>query len=325
MNCFLDFHGVTVKIESNDSIFLDVVQSNYKHFLCQYISSPNLSINFSENEGIFAKQKKDSIPRLSQGLHQNEDSIYWENEFGFAILVKLESLTKWKIKGYHFNLLKQNTSEEQLKNYIRSMRWMIHFPIFSLLKKIKSMRLVHASTISKDSEAIIFAGLNKVGKSSLSRYIFENSNYKFMSDNFLLTDSKMIYGFPENNRLSPESIKHLNIGSINTKKIYGKHHLPFEKKQIELISKPKTVFIVNNFDILQITNISRESALNSLEAMHSYLQEFPEYTFYSMLDSFDSWKVINNPLFSDDVNFYKVYLPMDWSLKEVSNKVLECI
>jgi hypothetical protein len=325
MNCFLDIHGITVQIESENSIFLDVVRSNYRSFICEDVAAPNLNVNFSADSGEHAKQKKEISPRLSQGLHQNENSIYWENEFGFVISVELQSLKNWKINGYHFNLVKKNSEEEQLKNYIRSMRWMIHFPVFSLLKKFKSMRLVHASTISKDSEAIIFAGLNKVGKSSLSRYIFENYNYKYMSDNFLLTDSKLIYGFPENNRLSTQSIKHLNIESLNTNKIYGKHHIPFETKQIELIAKPKTVFIVNNFDSLEIKNISREFALNSLEAMHNYLQEFPEYTFYSMLDSFDSWKGINNPLFPEDANFFKIYLPMDWSLQEATDKVLECI
>ncbi|MDA9608757.1 hypothetical protein N9S24_01725 [SAR86 cluster bacterium] len=325
MKIFLDTHGIKAELESNNEGFIDLVSGNYKSFISEDLDEVNLRINFSLDAGEFAKEKKEGLPRIAEGLYQDKNTIYWENEFGFVIHVELIDFNNWNIHGYHFNLELANTSEDQLKNYTRSMRWMIHFPLFSLLKKVKAMRLVHASTISKNSNALIFAGLNKVGKSSLSRYLFEKYEYQYMSDNFLLTDGNMVYGFPEKNRLTPDSLEILNISPKSNNKIYGKFHMPFEESRVELVAKPQCVFIVNNSNTLEIESISRESALNSLEGMHSYLQEFPEYTFYSMLNSFDSWREEDCNLFPEDAKFYKIYLPLNWSLSSAAKKVLECI
>ena len=185
--------------------------------------APNLTVKFDRKAGLYAREMKSLLPRLSSGLYQNQNAIFWENEFGFAVQVQLNNLKSWEINGYHFDLDSENSEEDRFKNYTRSMRWMIHFPIFSLLKKYHNMRLIHASTLSKDSEALVFAGLNKVGKSSLSRYIFENYNFQYMSDNFLLSDSDQVYGFPEKNRLSPESMSNLDIDFSGEREIYGKY------------------------------------------------------------------------------------------------------
>ncbi len=325
METLLDVHGATALLSTDCGDFTHLIRSNYEVFLAKEPLEPNLNITFSQEAGYLAKKKKKSMPRLSEGLYQGKDSLYWENEFGFVVHISFKSFKEWNIYGYHFDLDNHNQNEEDLRNYTRSMRWMVHFPLFSLLKKYQSMRLVHASAISKNSNALIFAGLNKVGKSSLSRYLYENYQYEFMSDNFLLTDGKKVYGFPEKNRLAPDSLENLKISSRDNKKIYGKFHLPFDKNRLELRSQPKSVFIVNNHKDLKIECISRDSALNSLEGMHSYLQEFPEYTFFSMLDSFDSWKERDCSLFPEDVEFYRIYLPLDWSLSETAEKVLECI
>ena len=85
------------------------------------------------------------------------------------------------------------------------------------------------------------------------------------------------------------------------------------------------LFLVNNYKHLKIESINRDRALNSLEGMHRYLQEFPEYTFLSMLDCFDSWTQRQPSLFSEDTEFFRIYIPLDWSLSKTAEKVLECI
>ncbi len=325
MEAYIDLHGATAKLRSDSEGFLNLIKSNYEPFLKTDILDINLNIYFSKEAGKLALLKKKSMPRLSEGLHQSEESLFWENEFGFVTYIYCKNFEKWEIYGYHFDLDNRTQNEEILKNYTRSMRWMVHFPLFSLLKKFHSMRLVHASALSKDSKALIFAGLNKVGKSSLSRYLYENYQYKFMSDNFLLTDGRKVYGFPEKNRLADDALDVLKIKSKDSKKIYGKFHVPFDHNRLELVSKTQSVFLVNNYKDLKIETINRDDALNSLEAMHRYLQEFPEYTFLSMLDSFDSWNQGGPSLFSEDTKFFRIYLPLDWSLSKTAEKVLECI
>ena len=101
------------------------------------MTSPNIIVNFSEKSGKIAISRKKKLFRISESLYKNENCIYWENKFGFSVLVTFLSLDNWIIDGYHFDLIKNIKKEDRLKNYQRSMRWMIHFPIFLLLEKLQ--------------------------------------------------------------------------------------------------------------------------------------------------------------------------------------------
>ena len=58
------------------------------------------------------------------------------------LLVQIINKNLWKIEGFHFDLLNTKVIEK-LKNFQRSMRWMVHFPLFMMLEQTKKMRLVH--------------------------------------------------------------------------------------------------------------------------------------------------------------------------------------
>ena len=321
----LNVYGISVRIISDDSEFNDFVKSNYLLFVSESSSPPNISVSFSLESGNYATQKKCSMVRYGEGLLRDEKSLYWENEFGFAVFVNLNDPMHWRISGYHFDLIKDNSKEDRLKNYIRSMRWMIHFPIFSMLERFQGKRLVHASAVSKDGNAIVLAGLNKVGKSSLGRYLYAHYGYKYLSDNFLLADGARVYAFPEKGRLSPETLRNLNISGVSKQVIYGKHHVPIALEEIEIQAKPAFVFIVGNHRERDVIPIVREQALRLLESLHRYLQEFPEYTFYSLLDSFGFWSRELNPLFPDQTRFFLLSLPLDWSIEETTKEIIKCI
>ena len=286
---------------------------------------PNIEVNFSKRDGLQAKESKEKLARLSEGLYHGRNSIFWENEFGFVTYIYGPSNDRWIIHAYHFDLLENKGKEEKLKNFTRSMRWIVHFPIFSLLEFLQQKKLVHASVLSKNNKALVLAGLNKVGKSSLARYIYEKYDFKFMSDNFLLTDGKKVFGFPEMNRLSTDSLSNLNLNISNTNLIYEKHHIPFEKDRLELESEPKNVFILRNSDSIKIEPIDSILAVKILDGIHKYLQEFPEYTFYSIFYSLNSWEKKNTDLFPEDTNFYFLSFPLDWSLEKTSKEVMKCI
>ena len=321
----LNVFGITAQIITDDYEFFIFVTSNYTLFPSVKINEPNITVFFSLESGNYAKQQKDLMERFGEGLHRDNKSLYWENEFGFAIFVDLSDPMHWRVLGYHFDLCKNIGVENQMKNYTRSMRWMIHFPIFSMLEQFQGKRLVHASAISKDGNAIVLAGLNKVGKSSLARYLFDNHGFKYLSDNFLLTDGEMVYAFPEKGRLSPESLSNLNVTGVSKQIIYGKHHISVELENIEIQANPECVFIVCNHEKRGIIPISQVEALKLLESMHRFLQEFPEYSFYSLLDSFEFWSRDLNPLFSDQSHFFKLTLPLDWSIKQTSEDIINCI
>ncbi len=321
----LDVYGIKVALFSYDLQFLNFVESNYPCFQSKQIISPNIKIWFSTKYGTVAKEKKTDLMRLGEGLYRGEKSLYWENEFGFSVFIDLHKSDCWEIYGHHFDLTKLQGLEERFKNYTRCMRWMIHFPIFSMLERFQGKRLVHASAVSKDGNAIVLAGLNKVGKSSLARYLYEHYGYKYLSDNFVLSDGERVYAFPEKGRLSPESLRNLNMSGVSKQIIYGKHHVAIELEEIEIQAKPAFVFIVGNHQKRSVIPIVREQALKLLESLHSYLQEFPEHTFYSLLDSFEFWSRELNPLFSDQSHFFKLAVPLDWSIEETTKEIMKCI
>ena len=320
----LNVYGITAQIITNDQEFHAFVKGNYTLFASEIVAEPNVAIYFSSESGNYARQKKCSMMRYGEGLYRDEKSLYWENEFGFAVFVDINDPMHWKLSGYHFDLIKDNCKEDQLKNYMRSMRWMIHFPLFSMLERFQGKRLVHASAVSKDGNAVILAGLNKVGKSSLGRHLYEHYAYKYLSDNFLLTDGERVYAFPEKGRLSPESLQNLNISVGSKQVIYGKHHVPIELEEIEVQAKPSFVFIIGNHQERDVIPIARERALMLLESLHRYLQEFPEYTFYSLLDSFEFRSRELNPLFSDQTRFFLLSFPLDWSIEKTTKEIIKC-
>ena len=324
-NHLVDVYGVKVLIKSDDSDFLQFVKENYPCFIKSFNEeSVNLKVEFSKKAGIQARKNKDEMVKMGEGLFRGEADFYWENEFGFSVCVKMFGDDNWVIKGFHFDLLEKRENEEVLKNYQRSMRWMIHFPIFSMLDNFQGKRLVHASSISKNGKAIVLAGLNKVGKSSLGRYLFEKEDFKYIADNFLLTDGEKVFAFPERGRLSQDAIKALGLDANGKEIVYGKHHYQFAEEEIEKEAKSEAIFIVGNEKDLTIQAINNETGNKTLEGMHRYLKEFPEYTFFSVLDSFDFWERSKQPLFNKNIPFYRLNYPLDWSLDKTAKEILKC-
>ena len=320
----LNVHGVTATIVSDDQNFLEFVRSNYLCFVSELVAPPNIKVWFSPERGEYARERKHCLTRLGEGLHRGEESLYWENEFGFSSFVEFIDPQHWSLSGYHFDLLTEWGSEERLKNYMRSMRWMIHFPVFLMLEQHQGKRLVHAAAVSKEGKGIVLAGLNKVGKSSIARYLYEHRGYNFLADNFLLTDGEWIYPFPEKCRLSAESLSHLSFPGSQEPVIYGKHHVPIELGRIDHQAKPEIVCIVGNSQQRGLERISQRQALSLLESLHRYVKEFPEYTFYSLIDSYDFWDRTYRPLFSDEPVFLQLSQPMDWSIEETVGQLIGC-
>jgi len=323
----LKVHSVNLKVKSSNYEFIRFVQENYPCFQIFSECSANIEISFSQESGIKARETKNKMERFSKGLHQNSNSIYWENEFGFCCLVTLIKDDLWTIEGFHFDLLNEKKpQEEKFKNFQRSMRWVIHFPLFMMLEQKKKMRLVHASSISKNGRALVFAGLNGVGKSSIGRYIYQNHNYKYNSDNFLLTDGDKIYAFPEKGRLKEDALRKLDIKHYKKNDfVYNKYQNVFHPNEIELEAVASSVFIVSNNHEISCKPLDNSTGNKTLEALHGFLLEFPEYSFYNLLKIHPFWKESKHRLFNDSTKFYKLTFPLNWKFERTYEKILECI
>ena len=125
-------------------------------------------------------------------------------------------------------------------------------------------------------------------------------------------------------RLSPAASKNLKLKIKNKQLIYGKYHLPIASKDIALKSSPMMVYIVTNSNQEYTEEISRDKAILLLDSIHNYLQEFPRYTFYGILDYFgfnsNNSKGIN--IFPKNTRFFILSHKMNWDYKSISERVI---
>jgi len=320
----LNIYGIDVQVKTTYSDFVEFIKNNYMLFLDNCSKKLRIQVNYSQEAGIIARSHKDNLLRIGEDLYYFESKLYWENQFGFSILVDTTCKNSWTINAFHFDLLNIQSIEERYKNFTRSMRWAIHFPVFSILEREQNKQLVHASAVTKNDISLVFCGLNKVGKSSIALYFVSKLGYNFFTDNFLLTDGKWIYAFPEMCRISPEASNYFNIKLQNKQLIYNKYHVSLAKKNMVSKAKPTHVFFVSNSYENNIKTIRKNQLLALLGGVHNYLIEFPRYTFYSILSHIDLGP-INNPsenFFPEDTKYYWLNHKLDWKLETIVEDIL---
>jgi len=324
MAFFLNVYDIGVDVITDNEEFDLYLKDNYSLFIVKERTKTRITAKFSKDEGDKVKQGIGNLKRIGENFYIGKNEFCWLNEFGATIKVELNN-DKITVKGFHYNLLEKISLEETLKNYMRCMRWFIHFPLFILLEKEQNKKIVHASAVSKNGEAFIFAGLNKVGKSSLARYLYENEGFNYISDNFLLTDGYRVFAFPELNRLSQESIEKLKINTKGLRYIYDKFHIPFDPEKIDMEVDVKKLFLVNNSSSFFLEKINTSEANIYLNAIHRYLKEFPEYTFFSIMEFYGYSQSSNRNYFSHHIDSYELSFPMDWNFNNIFKEIKKCI
>ena len=159
------------------------------------------------------------------------------------------------------------------------MRWAIHFPVFSLLSLHQGKHIIHASALGKDNSALLFTGLNGVGKSTLAAYLATVYDFQFLSDNFALFDDQRIFPFPERLRLSQQSFEILGRDNpINSPTIYGKIQVSPPPVSQDGYS-PLFCFLLRKGASPRISRLSPDVVPQLKESLDHYLKEYPAYSY----------------------------------------------
>ena len=320
--------GVSLGLESECREFADFVARNYHAFLGEVPVCPDVRVRFGQGAGERARSRRKGMRAAGMGLYFDDRALFWENEFGFAILVEPDAAGGFGIHAYHFDLDRESDPDLRARNLQRSMRWALHFPVFSLLSERYDLRLVHASAVARDSgRALVFCGLNKVGKSTLSAFLARREGYSFMTDNFLLAGPEAVFGFPETLRLGPESLGQLGVQATGST-IYGKHHLALPPDGIRLKGDPAACFFVTNGAKLEATPMDAGRASSLIAGLDDYLGEFPRHSFMAALPLLPA--VSMRPVAASDPvlrrrPWYRLSLPKDWRLGDAKELVEACI
>lgn len=325
-----DIFGVKLALYTDDEDYKDFIIKNYSCFLVDNMDEADITVNFSADAGNSALAVRQKLYRFGEHIFADDRNIYWENEFGFRILLNTGDDGKINIYSFHYDLLKNSDAESRYRNYQRSMRWALHFPVFTLLKVRKGLHLIHASAVSKDGKSLIFCGLNKVGKSTLAMYLCNKYSYKLMTDNFLLITDKRVYGFPEVVRLSTESAEALNNVNkpIYGHKIYEKIHILARPETICLESTPFRFFILTNSNNISLSEIEPERAVGIAGSMGDFLQEFPDYSymaFTSFLKGELGCRCRHEALNLHKTRFFHLSIPLNWNIENVVKEIEKCI
>ncbi len=342
-SCF----GVTLRLESEDPDFTAFAARNYQAFLEPPSAAPDIAVRFGPRVGTAARARKREMNRLGMGLHVDEESLYWENAFGFSVLVTPRDGGGFVVQAYHFDLERERDPDLRARNHQRSLRWALHFPLFHCLGARRGLGLLHASglalpdrtggTRAASDRALVFCGLNGVGKSTLAAFLAQQPGYRFMTDNFLLADKDAVYGFPEVLRLDPGALVRLGLAPQGGTTVYGKHHLSLAPEDVCLRAEPAACFLVANGEALSLEPLDAGLALKTLAGLHAYLGEFPEHSYLAALPLLpaagscpggarprDGAPGDGAPLLSDRP-WYRLSLPLDWRLADVKELVETCI
>ena len=205
----------------------------------------------------------------------------------------------------------------------------VHFPIFSLLETEENIEIMHAAAVEKGGKAIVLAGYDGVGKSTLALYLCLKKGFQYVADNFLLYDGTNIYPFVESARLSEDSIRALGL-SYAGNKIYGRIEvLPrFYTDRSSL--KASAVFFNYLSDADALEEADKHQLKNKILAMKDYLPEFIDYRqFLSVvkLTTGTSHGHDDGPLdvLLDNARLYFLKKHKIGNLPEVAEEVLRCI
>lgn len=320
-------HGLNVQVRTDEARFVQLIEQYYSTFYFeQTLSDVNITIDFNRNLSWDEKEIVKKAKRYGEGIYLNTNTLFWKNEFGFRCKLKIIDRNHWIIQGFHYDILRTPNETEILKNMIRSMRWLMHFPIFEMLNRCFSVNLLHASAVSLNSKTFVFAGLNKVGKSSLARFFYERLNYYYLSDNFLLHDEKLIYSFPEKVRLSETAIEFYGLSQLEASDVYGKKQImvPIDRvlEKVEL----QRIFYINNGEDLSVKPLTFQEYDKMITSAHRYLKEFSEYEYLSFLDLYSD--VIGERkrcVRAENCLYYELTLPLNWEMKDVIERIQKCL
>jgi len=322
-----DAFGVGFDLASECADFARFVRHNYRVFQGPTPRHADLTVDFGPLAGATARARREAMRHVGMGVWVDDQALYWENEFGFALLLEPDA-RGFTIAAYHFDLDNPLEADARDRNFQRSMRWAMHLPLFHLLAERDGLGLTHASAVAREDGTILaFCGLNKVGKSTLGAYL-AGHGYRFVTDNFLLLNGEAVFGFPEALRLTPDSVEHLGLEPTWDDTVYGKHHVGLAEDRVCLSGAPKAFFFVTNGPEPAVEPLEGERAALLMAGLHQYLGEFPEQSYLAALPLVTG-RPLAGPRPADtllrDRPWFQLTLPRDWALGEVQELIERCI
>ena len=290
-------HGIDVLLSSEDHSYMDYISTNLAAFRSDRSTEPNLKVSyaFTRGEGYEIRPNND-MERIGRNIWQGRRSVLLRSR-GIEVISRLVSEEELEVEAkYHLRdpptskprkLLRRLRGRNRLglrKNEIThfAARMSFHLPLFWLMTNRKGLSLIHGSSVCVDGRALVFAGLNNSGKSTLAASLSVSKGWPQMSDNFTLVNDRRIFAYPESQRISMDmipSLPHVKDG----KPTYGKLHM-HQDGTVPLEAEIEAIYFLSFGESPSLRRMELEEGLDRIQAIHDYISEFPEYTYLRFLE-----------------------------------------
>ena len=316
----LIFHGVDIQLYSPDLQFLEICQLHLISTATE-ASRSYKKLNIYFNPEPFDDKLLSQLDHIGDNLYIGKKQLIWLNSFGYRLRMISPSANELNVYMFHNALTADSTNEDRFKNYIRSIRWGVVFPLFALLKSLGSVSILHASSIIHQNAAFSFYGLNRVGKSSLARFFNEQFSSPILSDNFMILDGDIVLKSPEPIRV-PIGLTQDTSNVYAT--AYEKCFYPIEDSPGQYSCKLQKFFILANASSLSCSRLSHSAALDFVLRSQRMLSEFPENNFMSFFSAvFPEFDCESEYLtLPNDAQYYYLKLPHNLDLSIVTSFIL---
>jgi hypothetical protein len=219
------YYGMSVKLSSDNVFFADLLKQKFigftKNSNSEQISNKNVSIKFNSVTKFTNYNLEQKLSDHTSISHDKKrvlfSNYYLDAKFCTYIEINdglnIDIEYKPSYKFLLLNIISRNLLRRQLfQNIIKTE---IEQNLLHVIATKNNMKCLHASAVEKNGEVFIFAGLNGVGKSTLSQFLVKNHGYSFFGDNYILIDSMYSYKSPDVVRLSKKSIDFLDDQAIS--------------------------------------------------------------------------------------------------------------
>lgn len=226
MSSTYTYFGLELRLKTNHSLFASLFDQKYSignTLSTKKLVSHPVTISFTTTAAQnFSHLASKDIQYLGDNAWQTENSFRLLHQYLttntniVATLVdgsdQLDSLTFEFADSLAFNLvstltggvLKQQLLQLVIKQYIEQA-------LLGYLTTRANLQCLHAAVIEKNGQAVVLAGLNGVGKSSLALHLIQTQGYRLLADNYVLLQGTQALRTPDTVRLKTDSIEQLKL------------------------------------------------------------------------------------------------------------------
>ena len=327
MKRFFSVHNCSILVISSDNNFIDLIS----HYLSAFfVSHPldhyDITVNFGSHCTRYIKPFDKGRSRIGDGLYLGNSSLYWQNDFGFVLEYILTNESSVVINCYHHALQSPQSSEDLYRNLIRSYRWSLLLPIIHFLGVRYGVKVSHASAVNIDGNARVFAGHNKVGKSTLASHYISYADASFVCDNFFLSRKDSALLSPELLRVDSRSPIPKTFTNEKLFVAYGKNHYSHTLELTSCTYNYQYAFIMaNSEDDVLLEEINPSLYNNYSDLFTCNLTEFPhaQYIAFAHL-LYPPGYTFAKPL-SKPKRAFMLKLPLGYDPESVIRMIEQCI